>query len=327
MNIALTYFCNQRCAYCFGIDAMYISKCSIRAREMTLDNLKKVMEFMKKSDISQFNMIGGEPTLHSRFEEIYEAVLRNGFSVAIFSNGVIDRQRVEFLREKDNLIDILLNIREPKEYSERDWKKIEYTLSQLNNKITLSFRIYRMDFDPRFLFDLIDEYKLNRLINWAIACPSLINNNVYVQLEDHEKAVERMVKFSRISKERNINWYTDSGFILCAFFNRKLEELRKNVRFVPATNCYPPVEVAPDLKVFRCFGMSPTSRSNLKITDFKNLKEAESYFFSKSLPFKRIGGMDKCFGCEHIISQKCGGGCMVHILKRFRGYKNLLPIF
>ena len=325
MNVALTYFCNQRCSYCFGMDAMSIAKYSVKAREMALDSLKKVMEFMKKSVVSCFNMIGGEPTLHSRFEEFFDIISDNGFSVIIFSNGVINKQRVDFLNMKNNLDIILLNIREPKEYSAGDFKKIEYTLSRLNNKITLSFRIYKMDFDPRFLFDLIDEYKLNRLINLAIACPSLISNNVYVRLEDHEKAVERMVEFSRISKKRNINWYADSGFVLCAFSNEKLEELSKNVGFIPETNCRSAIEVAPDLRVFRCFGMAPQSRPRLKITDFENLAEAERYFFNRSLPFKRIGGMDKCFRCEHIISQRCGGGCMVHILKRFPDPRK--PIF
>ena len=194
---------------------------------------------------------------------------------------------------------------------------------QLKNALTL--RIYRLDFNPNFLFDLIDKYKLNRQINWAISCPSLVSNNIYIKLEDHEKAVERMVKFSHISKSRNISWYTDSGFILCAFSNGKLEKLRKNVGFVPETNCYPAIEVAPDLRVFRCYGLAPKSRPQLKLTDFKDLAAVGKYFFTKSLPFKRIGGMDKCFKCEHIISSKCGGGCMVHILKRLPECKG--PIF
>jgi len=307
------------------MDAMSIGKDSKEAREITFDNLKKVMAFMKKSGVSSFNMIGGEPTLHSKFEETYEIISNNGFSVMIFSNGVIDKEKVDFLRGRDNLRDILLNIRQPEEYSGCDWAKIEYTLSRLNNKITLSFRVYRMDIDPTFLFDLIDKYKLNRLINWAIACPSLISKNDFVRLEDHEKVVKRMLKFSKISKKRQIGWYTDSGFIFCAFSNEKLEKLRKNVGFGPETNCYPAIEVTPDLRVFRCYGLAPKSSPQLKLTNFKDLAEVEEYFFAKSLPFKRIGGMDKCFKCEHIISGKCGGGCMVHILKRLPDYKE--PIF
>lgn len=326
MDIALTYFCNQKCPYCFANDAMSIGKDSPEAREITINNLNSVMDFMKRSKVSVFQMIGGEPTLQSRFEEIYEMISNNGFSVMIGSNGVIDKDRVDFLNKKSNL-EIVLNIREPKEYLVKDWKKIEYTLSQLNNKITLSFRIYRIDFEPSFLFNLIDEHRLNRLINWAIACPSLISNNAYIRLEEHEKVIERMVEYSRISKKRNIRWFSDPGFILCAFGDGKLKELEKNVGFVPDTNCYPPIEVAPDLRVFRCFGLASKSRPQLKLTDFKNLGEVERFFLTKSLPFKRIGGMDKCFKCKHIISQKCGGGCMTHILKRFPNYKDLHPIF
>lgn len=327
MNIALTYFCNQRCTYCFGVDAMSMSKDSPEAREITISNLHKVMDFMKKSNILQFNMIGGEPTLHSRFEEIYDTISNNEFSVNIFSNGVIDKHKVNFLSKKDNLKNILLNIREPEEYSKKDWEKISYTLSKLNKKINLSFRIYKLNFDARFLFDLIDKYKLARLINWAIAGPSLIRDNDYINLKDHEKTVERMVYFSVESKKRKIRWYSDAGFIWCAFSDGKDEELIKNVDFSPVTNCCPAIEVAPDLRVFRCFGLAVVSRKDFKITDFNNLKEAENYFFNKSKPFKRTGSMDKCFKCKHIINQKCGGGCMAHIVKRFTDYKNISPIF
>ncbi|MFC1631813.1 radical SAM protein [Candidatus Omnitrophota bacterium] len=328
MNVAVTYYCNQKCGYCFGMDAMNaiaFGENITAAREMTFANLKKIMVFMKKSGVSIFSMIGGEPTLHSRFEQVYNKISANGFSILIFSNGVIDKQRVDFLREQDSLNGVLLNIRQPAEYSQRDWKKILYTLSSLKNKIILSFRIYRLDFNPVFLFDLIDQYGLQRWINWAPACPSLVRDNIFLRLEDYEQAAERMVKFSRISKKRKISWYPDSGFILCAFSNGKLEEIRRNVDFVPAANCFPAIEVAPDLKVFRCFGLASKSRPGLKITDFKNLVEARQYFYLKSLPFKRIGSMDKCFKCEHLISQKCGGGCMVHILKRFPDHKD--PIF
>lgn len=325
MNIALTYFCNQKCKYCFGSDAMFTATVKKEDQEITEDNLNKVLYFMKSSRVTNFPMIGGEPTLHSRFEDMYNIISDNGFSISIFSNGVIVKDRVEFLSKQKNLRGILLNIRHPREYSKGAWEKIIYTISRLNKKVTLSFRVYEFDFDPTFLFDLIDEYQTLRLINWAIACPSLVAKNAFIKLEDHEKVVERMVEFSRESKKRKIGWYSDSGFIFCAFSNGKLKELKENVDFVPITNCHPAIELAPDLRVFRCFGLASKSRSQLKITDFKNVAEAETHFFNKSLPFKRIGGMDKCFRCEHIISQRCGGGCMVHILKRFPGYKK--PIF
>lgn len=325
MNIALTYFCNQKCKYCFGMDAMSIASRLKPSREMTFPDLYKIIRFMKKSGIRRFNMIGGEPTLHSQFEKFYKIISDNGLNVMIFSNGVIDKEKVDFLSAQDSLNSILLNIREPQEYSKAAWEKIEYTLSRINKKVNLSFRIYRMDFNPVFLFDLIDKHALPRMINWAIACPSLVSGNKYVRLEDHCKAVKRMVKFSRVSKKRRIGWYTDSGFIFCAFSADQSKKLFKNTGFIPEVNCQAPLEVAPDLRVFRCYGLASKSRPGLKITDFKSIIEAKNYFNTRSLPLKRLGGMDKCFKCEHIISQKCGGGCMVHILKKFPQFSQ--PLF
>jgi hypothetical protein len=297
------------------------------SKELSIENLHKIMDFMRRSKISSFRMIGGEPTQHTRFKEVYEIVTKENFTVLIFSNGVIGKDTVDFLSGQKNLTAILLNIRSPQEYKKKDWEKIMYTLSRLGSRIFLSFRIYRLDFDPRFLFDLIDKYQLVRELNWAIACPSLISRNDYLPLEDHEKAVERMVEYSKECKTRAIRWFSDSGFIWCAFAGGKYERLKENVGFEPEANCIPAIEVTPDLRVIRCFGMASKSRKGLLITDFNNVGEAEDYFSKKSRPFKRIGGLDKCFTCEHIISQKCGGGCMVHILKKFPNYKELPVIF
>lgn len=327
MNIALTYTCNQDCAYCFGRDAMRSYRGRPSQNELSFENLKKVLAFMKRSCVSEFRMIGGEPTLHPRFKELYESISKEGFSVMIFSNGVIKKDIVDFLSEKSNLSAVLLNIRTPHEYRASDWEKIRYALLRLNKSVMLSFRIYRLDFDARFLFDLIGRYHLQKFINWAIACPSLSQKNEYIRLEDHEKVVDRMIGFSEESKGRDIKWVSDSGYIWCAFSGGKAQLLKERVDFVPETNCFPALEVGPDLRVMRCYGMASMSRKRMKITDFESQQAAERYFFERSLPLKRIGAIDKCFACEHLASQRCGGGCMVHILKRFPGYRHLPKIF
>jgi len=327
MNIALTYTCNQECAYCFGHDAMDEYQGRPSRNFLSMENLDKVLSFLEKSSVYELQMIGGEPTLHPDFKGIYKRVTERGFRVMIFSNGVIKKEIVDFLKAQDNLTSVLLNIREPKEYSISDWNKILYTLSQLGERVILSFRIYRLGFNPTFLFDLIERYHLRKLINWAMACPSLLHDNVFLPLEDHIKAVDRMIEFSVQSQSRGIDWYSDSGFIWCAFTDGRSQILKERVGFIPDTNCYPALEVAPDLRVMRCFGLASKCRKDLKLTDFDNLKEVELYFFKKSLPFKRIGAMDKCFHCEHLLSNKCGGGCMAHILRRMPNYRKLPIIF
>lgn len=327
MNIALTYSCNQNCCYCFGKDIMSQYRKNSAVNFLNMENLEKVLNFMKRSSLTDFRMIGGEPTLHPFFKKIYYRIVQEKLNVMLFSNGVIEKSIVNFLSKQNNLSCILLNIREPDEYKSSDWQKIMYTLSALQKKVILSFRIYKIDFDPCFLFELIDRYSLKRVINWAIACPSLGHKNVFLPLSKHKMAVDRMISFSLESQSRKISWITDSGFIWCAFSDGRAEILKERTGFVPDTNCYPPLEVTPDLRVVRCFGMSAKCDKNIYLTDFLNHRQAEEYFFKKSLPLKRIGALDKCFNCEHLKSSRCGGGCMVHILRSIKNYKRLPNIF
>lgn len=327
MNVALTYRCNQRCRYCFGTDAMHLRPSRGKSPQMSVADLDRVLGFLRASSVSVFNMIGGEPTQHSEFEAFFRRIVAAGLSVQMFSNGVIDPGLVDFLAGQEKLVNILVNIRQPEEYRPQDWKRLLGTLRSLHRKVTLSFRVYRRVFRPVFLFDLIDRYGLQRLINWAIACPSLYRSNEFVPLEDHRLVVRKMAGYLRQSHDRAIRWYSDSGFIRCAFTERDLERFRRLVGFVPQTNCIAPVEVAPDLRVFRCFGMAVQTRPGLMLTDFRSLTEVEGYFRLRSLGLKRIGSFPECFRCEHMRSGVCCGGCMVHILRRMPGYQSLPPMF
>jgi organic radical activating enzyme len=327
MNIALTYYCNQRCTFCFGKDAMRRARGTPSAKVMTMANLRKAIAFLKRSDQDVFRMIGGEPTLHPHFEKIYRTVEENGLGAMLFSNGVMDARTVDFLSGRKSLKAVLLNIRQPQEYAPRDWEKLCYTLERLGGLVNLSFRIYRLDFDPRFLFDLIDRYRLTRLINWAIACPSLQETNDFLPLAQHKKAVNRMVRFAAESHKRKIGWFTDSGFILCAFTPRTLRVLRETVGFVPDTNCAPPLEVSPDLHVYRCYGMAGKTDKGLSLSRFNNEQQMQEYFFKRSAPLKRLGALDECFSCEHMIHNSCSGGCLVHVLKRLPSWQSVPALF
>lgn len=65
-NILITNFCNQNCPFCFTRAEM--SNKLIR-KEMSLENFKKTLLKIKKNpEIQVVKLLGGEPTLHSRFK-------------------------------------------------------------------------------------------------------------------------------------------------------------------------------------------------------------------------------------------------------------------
>lgn len=319
MNVMFNTYCNQRCCYCFGQDAMLGAGKKNADREISRENLQFVLRFIKQSGKNIINIIGGEPTLHPEFKERYEQIEKAGISAGIFSNCVMDEDTAIYLSKKSSLVGILLNIREPWEYSAGDWNKIQITLKHIK-QINLSFRIYRLGFNIRFLFDLIDRFGLNRAINFAPALPSFDTKTKYLPLNKYREMGKEMVRWSRESKKRKISWYSDYGFILCGFGKRDLQELRENVNFVPITNCCAVVEVRPNLMTQRCFGMwSKKNEKPVSLKQFSTSQEAHRYFDLCSLVIKqRYGALKKCEDCAYFHDGSCGGGCMVCVLKRFK---------
>lgn len=313
MNINIVNYCNLKCPYCFAVGLWKSSVDKIKAEEINIRNLKKVINFMKRSNISNFRMFGGEPTLHSRFEEVYDIISMNGFTVDMASNGVISRQRVDFLSKKKNLKNIAVNIQPPASYTVEQYEMINFTLTKLNKLINLGFVIDTLDFDGYFIIDLIKKYELRQSVKWSIAAPCFNQKNVSIKIEDHKKVIKRMVSHSRRFKRYNIHWYPDTTFMWCLFTKKQLDELYRNVRFIPENLCLPVLEVSPDLTVYRCYGTARLTNPELKIMDFKDEDDAYMYFFKKEMPFKTVGVFKKCYTCDS-RGKMCGGGCLVHII-------------
>ena len=100
MNIILNSYCNLKCNYCFADEYM----------EETVKTPGKSMDFKFFTDdvlprvktASLINFMGGEPTLHPRFNDILSSALDNmqPFSfLGIFTNGLMP----------DKVLDLLLN--------------------------------------------------------------------------------------------------------------------------------------------------------------------------------------------------------------------------
>jgi radical SAM protein with 4Fe4S-binding SPASM domain len=317
MNIMFTTSCNQNCPYCFSVETRNGKGHERSAVEIGREDLQFVLNFITRSQGSVIRIIGGEPTLHSKFRQRYEQIEKAGLSVGMFSNCVMDEDIAVFLSKKTSLRSIILNIREPREYSVQDWDRIRRTLKHIKN-IILSFRIYHLDFDLQFLFDLINEFKLMPWVNIAPALPCLDGKNAYLPLRQYKAMGRRLAQWSRQSQELGIMWYTDAGFIKCGFRKQDLRELRENVQFIPENNCSAAVEVRPDLYVQRCFGLwSKANEKPIHLKQFSTTQQVHQYFNDRSQKIKQhYGALGRCATCRYLRNASCGGGCMVHILRK-----------
>ena len=84
-NIFLTRKCNLKCPYCFADE--FVNK---ENEEFTLENFKKVVDFIKTDGIGRIGLIGGEPTIYSHFREAIEILNADEKinEVVIYTNGL-----------------------------------------------------------------------------------------------------------------------------------------------------------------------------------------------------------------------------------------------
>jgi len=85
-QLELTYRCNLHCRHCYTDP--YNSK-EFFSRELTLDEIQRLLEEMQRLGIMWLNLTGGDIFMHPHFFEIYETAYRKGFLLQLYTNGTL----------------------------------------------------------------------------------------------------------------------------------------------------------------------------------------------------------------------------------------------
>jgi MoaA/NifB/PqqE/SkfB family radical SAM enzyme len=72
--------CNNRCIFCSESERMIQG-------EMNIQEIEKILKNGVKKNIKLVHLMGGEPTLHSKFIEILKLAKNLGYSIYLISNG------------------------------------------------------------------------------------------------------------------------------------------------------------------------------------------------------------------------------------------------
>lgn len=81
MYLALGYKCNHRCYFC------PCGNNEIKTDAASLEELKKAINEGAEAGVTHITLSGGEPTLHSHFNEILNFCISRSMNVGILSNG------------------------------------------------------------------------------------------------------------------------------------------------------------------------------------------------------------------------------------------------
>ncbi len=316
MNILLTRRCNNSCRYCFANEFRSGSE------EISLADFEYVLDFLKRSDFRELKLSGGEPTLHSRFEELLEIAVEDDFFeiVTVFTNGLIENRELFPLLASPKVV-MIINCNSPSEYTEQNWCLLTENLSTLGEmgaKIIVSHNIHRLEFDHSYLLGLIETCDALG-VRWSLANPTASKRNLYVDVRDYQQISDKIVNFVVNILSIDIPITSDCPLPICTFTDEQIQTMMTagigKLGFVKIGKCSPVIDVGPDLRVSRCFAVYPHYTAHL--ADFGSLEELEKYYLREVDEKKwSVPTLDACKTCLHHYERECQGGCLGFQLDR-----------
>ncbi len=324
----LTDVCNLRCPYCFANE--FVNKA---ANEISMENFHKALDFICSDPRNRtVGLIGGEPTIHSHFKEILQAVIADErVDIAtIYTNCIsMDKYWDEFGHRK---FVFLINCNSPQDIGEKNFEKLKTNLEIMINqkymkdRISIGVNFYKPDFDYSYVLELLVKYGFDR-VRFSITVPNMDSQRNTNALEYFAQFKEPIKKFFRDMLSHHIMPYYDCNKMpACmitdsdiAEFKQFLPEGEKKENFFcsPVDNavnnefshCSPVIDIRHDLTAVRCFGLSEHTKVN--ISDFANFADLFNYYMNTVDAYAcNTCSAKECTECYRGSTMKCFGGCL-----------------
>ncbi len=316
MNLVINNYCNLNCEYCFANKVMERDK-----QNISIDNLIKVLAFIKKSKIDNFSIIGGEPTLHPYFIEILNILTKQVFlkSVLIFSNGIFNQFVLDSIIKlsETKKLSLLINYNDPIILGVNRNGILLHNIKELvkkNIEIILGLNIYKHHQDFNYIIEKSKDFGLTN-IRWSLVVPNGINQSNLNVKDYFIEYKSELIKFLELCRLNGIKPQVDCNNIpLCLYDDdefKKIVFLENN----GISACYPIIDILPDLSVIRCFALSEETKVNL--LDFNNKREIDNYFSREiddkyaSLPL-----FEECNNCVSFKMKNKSCGCIAYKLNK-----------
>jgi radical SAM protein with 4Fe4S-binding SPASM domain len=290
---------------------------------LSWDNLIYITDFLEGSGENHISLLGGEPLLHPQIAEFILYLNKRGFSTTVFTSGIMPSNKFdEFAKallscKNDLNVGFVCNVNDPKLSKKSELEKVHRFLSIFGGRCSLSFNIYRLDFDMDFLIDYIVDYSLNRHIRLGLAHPIPGANNLYIKPKDFHVVKDVLLKsFSKMAEMEVVPGF-DCGFPLCMFNNEELGLIYKYTHGQVSFQCGPAIDIGTDMSCWSCFPLSNFHKKS--IFDFSSSEELHEFYRVKMQEIRNEvrGIYQDCDTCDNYKHNLCSGGCLAHILSNY----------
>ncbi len=304
-NLMLTNWCNYKCPYCFGVDQMAPQK---PAQAMSDETFLDILEWLKRSNYNRtIQLMGGEPTLHPKFEWIVETLLERDFPITVFSNLATDVAPI--YAEKMGLLPIswVVNINPPNKWNETQKKNIEAALSHLKEKASITFNIMPDEDDNYWALELIKKFDLSHSIKIGFVLPTLTESNYALKDNEYSIVAAKVVDLAVEGAKMGVTLQYECGVPTCVFTPQQLGTLWRCGSQL-RSGCCSRLDITPHGDVIYCLPLA-TSCSK-KYHEFENYQQAKDWFEQSFAPYRRLGRTVECATCNLMNPLKCNAGCL-----------------
>ncbi len=309
VNIMLTNVCTNRCKYCFAPVARDSS--AVKASYISVDDLRSVLAFLKRSRVRSVRLLGGEPLLHPDLGLILaEIASDDAFDhVSIFTGGVFEPDKIECLA--NDKISLVVNTNLPKDYASKSYRQLISNLETMADtgvKFALGFNIYEEDGHWSPLVTLGAELGVDTL-RICIACPTVAGDTLFLGLEQQRKLGPHLYSLIAQCAEKQIDVLFDCVVPPCIFTDAQWGSICRMFPKIEhgASVCSPCLDIDPDLRVYRCFAIREPS---VALDAFDNTAELNDFFCNQVDAFKWYATRTECSDCTHRLARICQGGCI-----------------
>ncbi len=336
-NIMVNEACNLRCPYCFAEE--FVNK---SPKEMTLGNFRTALDFIlrDKSD-RQVGIIGGEPLLYTHIDEAMRIALSDHRSehVMIYTNAVeLDRLAPEILEHSK--FRMLINCNSPEDMGAKAFEKMRQNILRFQSdhsgdgRFRLSVNIYKPDFDYSYMIPLAQKMGFD-VIRMSVSVPQngdLKGKSPLEYFHDMKLVAMRFVcdmircgvitgfdcnflPSCVLTRDEYDSVMAAKDVFYSALSKRYSEEFWQRSIVCETHNCTPVIDILPDLRAIRCFGLSGYTKQDIR--DFRSIRELRDHYIKTvDRPAHSLWTSDECKDCLDRELGACSCGCLVFKAKQ-----------
>lgn len=322
-NLMITKQCNLKCSYCFANE--FVNK---QKDVMSFENFKRCLEFLSYNPRERIGIIGGEPTMHPGLSKMLAAIIDSPFqSACLFTNGILVDKFINELR--NSRFQVLINLNSPDRIGSNNYDKILSNMDEMINRqymreqVGIGINLYAPDMDYEYILDVLKKYRLSK-VRVSVSIPNMDEGREVYPLEYFHQMQGIVSRFVDdvlnigVAPNFDCNYLPKCLMAETDFIKyEKYDDIlgRSNIHMNPI--CTPSIDILPDLKVVRCFGLSGLYKVNL--FDFRNTEELKRHFLAEvdALAY-HIKPDDKCKDCQEYRSGLCSCGCYAYRMSKLK---------